>query len=154
MAGGMPPRGRIGRLPLSLRPVVASDDTVHRPFDDTVHRPFDGATPGGGVASPRDGGDRREGAGGRRSSPPDRPPAGTGPTDRRSDVRTTGGPRHCWVVGYQLAPGRWPGLLLQWRRTEHGWSGLVAFVVTGTDDDPVFLQLWLPAEQLRPAPDH
>ena len=31
--------------------------------------------------------------------------------------------RHCWVHGLQDAPGRWPGLLVEWRQTRTGPAG-------------------------------
>lgn len=37
--------------------------------------------------------------------------------------------RHCWVVDSPGHPGRWPGVLLEWRRSQNGWDGLVAYVI-------------------------
>ena len=35
---------------------------------------------------------------------------------------------HCWVLNPAGAPGRWPGLLLEWRRANGEWEGRVAHV--------------------------
>lgn len=53
--------------------------------------------------------------------------ASAGPTVER-------GGRHCWVVDSPGHPGRWPGLLVEWRQGGlpgggAGWDGLVAYVV-------------------------
>lgn len=56
--------------------------------------------------------------------------------------------KHCWVVDSPLSPGRWPGLLLGWRRREAGWQGLAVWVVND-DDSSVLLQAWLAAEHLQ-----
>lgn len=60
------------------------------------------------------------------------------------------GARHCWVVDSDLAPGRWPGILMEWQRTPHGWCGRVVLVVPG-DAGPVLMEAWFPAGLLRPA---
>jgi hypothetical protein len=86
------------------------------------------------------------------------PPTGTPavPHDGRRDGRRDPGPatpatpRHCWVVDGEIAPGSCPGLLLEWRRTPHGWRGRVIFATPG-DGDPVLMEAWLPAGLLRPA---
>ncbi len=60
--------------------------------------------------------------------------------------------QHCWVVDAPQSPGRWPGLLTEWRRDGDGaWHGRVAWAVDGADDatDTVLLQAWLPAHLLR-----
>lgn len=60
--------------------------------------------------------------------------------------------QHCWVVDPPQSPGRWPGLLTEWRREPSGaWSGRVAWAVDGgaPDLDTVLLQAWLPAHHLR-----
>lgn len=56
--------------------------------------------------------------------------------------------RHCTVVDGVL---QWPGLLLEWRRDDNGWQGLVAYAT----DEPSglgcrLLVRWLPAGQLEP----
>jgi len=60
--------------------------------------------------------------------------------------------QHCWVVDAPQSPGRWPGLLTEWRRDGDGvWYGQVAWAVDGPtgDADTVLLQAWLPAHLLR-----
>jgi hypothetical protein len=62
----------------------------------------------------------------------------------------TSGPvgRHCWVLDPPGAPGRWPGLLTEWRRDRRGWSGFVMYVVE-LQGRPVVVQEWIGAEHLR-----
>ena len=81
--------------------------------------------------------------------------------------------RHCWVRGLAEAPGRWPGLLVEWRRapgtaraggTGAGrpgpggagpggaggdWEGRVVYLVTD-GVTPVVVEAWLPAAHLAP----
>lgn len=60
------------------------------------------------------------------------------------------GGRHCWVVDAPGHPGRWPGVLLEWRRTDRGWRGLVAYVMPEPYGDGVRLvERWLPADHLE-----
>jgi hypothetical protein len=59
--------------------------------------------------------------------------------------------RHCWVLDPPGAPGRWPGLLVEWRRTDAGWQGLVVFVAV-LGDRPLQMQDWLDAARLRALP--
>jgi hypothetical protein len=56
----------------------------------------------------------------------DRPPAG----------------KHCWVVDAPGAPGRWPGLLIEWRRSETGWEGRVTYT-TMFGDRFLLIEQWL-----------
>ncbi|MFV0459926.1 MAG: hypothetical protein ACK5MT_14270 [Actinomycetales bacterium] len=50
-----------------------------------------------------------------------------------------------------MSPGRWPGLLVQWRRhSERGWQGLVVWSADD-EDGPVLLQSWLDARFLEAA---
>jgi hypothetical protein len=60
------------------------------------------------------------------------------------------GARHCWVSGLPDYPGRWPGLLTEWRRDAEGWSALVSFAVT-TAGHTTLVQSWLEARHLGPA---
>jgi hypothetical protein len=60
-----------------------------------------------------------------------------------------------WVLAGDGA--RWPGLLIQWRREpagdghgEGGWTGLVVYAVD-VDGQPALIQVWVPADRLRPA---
>ena len=58
--------------------------------------------------------------------------------------------RHCWVTGLPDCPGRWAGLLAEWRQdtdTGGGWQGRVVYAV---DDGmaTVMVEAWLPARHL------
>ena len=66
-------------------------------------------------------------------------PSGTAPPEGR----------HCWVRDPPQAPGTWPGLLVEWRRSGERWLGRVAFTVAGADG-PALVEAWLPAERLEP----
>ncbi len=59
------------------------------------------------------------------------------------------GTRHCWVTGLPERPGRWAGLLAEWRLGAGGWQGRVVYAV---DDGvaTVLLEAWVPARHLRP----
>jgi hypothetical protein len=69
--------------------------------------------------------------------------------DERSGAGATGG-RHCWVVDPPGVPGRWPGLLAEWRRVEAGWEGLVVFVASA-GGKPALVQAWVDAGCLEDA---
>ncbi len=60
--------------------------------------------------------------------------------------------RHCWVTGLPDCPGRWAGLLAEWRqdRAAGGWQGRVVYAV---DDGAatVIVEAWVPARHLQPA---
>lgn len=59
--------------------------------------------------------------------------------------------RHCWVRDLPGLPGRWPGVLLEWRAgADRHWSGRVAYAVT-EDGATVLVEGWVPAEHLEPA---
>lgn len=66
---------------------------------------------------------------------PPRPPAPAGPAPRV---------RHCWV---QHVGAEWPGVVVQWRRDETGWSALVSWV----EDTQSLRVEWVPASRLRRA---
>ena len=56
--------------------------------------------------------------------------------------------RHCWVVDPPASPGRWPGVLVEWRRErDGGWSGRVVWVAQD-ECGPVVLEAWLSAALL------
>lgn len=65
--------------------------------------------------------------------------------------------RHCWVDGLPQAPGRWPGLLVEWRQASEddsrlsGWSGRVVYAVEHTPGYTVLIEAWVAAEHLQPA---
>lgn len=69
-------------------------------------------------------------------------------------LRTTkeGTSRHCWVLDAPGHPGQWPGLLLEWRRTDEGWLGRVAYAI-GDPDQPGarLVERWLDSTYLRSA---
>jgi hypothetical protein len=60
--------------------------------------------------------------------------------------------RHCWVADLPECPGRWAGLLAEWRqdRAAGGWQGRVVYAV---DDGAatVIVEAWVPARHLQPA---
>jgi hypothetical protein len=58
--------------------------------------------------------------------------------------------RHCWVVDHPSWPGRWPGLLVEWRVRDRQWQGRVVFVV-GFEEQARSVECWLDATVLVPA---
>ncbi len=58
-------------------------------------------------------------------------------------------PRHCWVLNPPSAPGRWPGLVVEWRSVGGHWEGRVV-VVLGRGRDAAVLDVWMREEQLTP----
>ena len=58
-------------------------------------------------------------------------------------------PRHCWVLNPPSAPGRWPGLVVEWRTAGSHWEGRVV-VVLGRGKDAAVLDVWIREEQLTP----
>jgi hypothetical protein len=54
------------------------------------------------------------------------------------------------VIDCAFAPGRWPGVLLEWRLEPSGWMGRVALAVPD-EDGTLLIEAWVPATQLRPA---
>lgn len=60
--------------------------------------------------------------------------------------------RHCWVIDAPGHPGRFPGLLVEWRRSEHdGWEGRVVYAIDEPGGAARLIERWLPAACLRPA---
>jgi hypothetical protein len=59
--------------------------------------------------------------------------------------------RHCWAdpPGH---PGPWPGLVVEWRRSDDGgWEGRCVYVIDGGDaSGPRLVERWLPARCLTP----
>ena len=80
--------------------------------------------------------------------------ATSGPEDRARTRPVV--QRHCWVQGLPDAPGRWPGLLAEWRQAaEDGgrvasWEGRVVYAVTGASGACVLVEAWLAAGHLSP----
>jgi hypothetical protein len=68
----------------------------------------------------------------------------------RSDRSAYG--RHVWVVDAPGHPGRWAGLLMEWRRIDAGWQGRVVYVIPEPDGcGNRAIERWLAAECLLPA---
>lgn len=74
-------------------------------------------------------------------------PAALPPDDAPAAEPTEG--RHCWVHDPPGTPGRWPGLLVEWRQRGGTWQGRVAYTVAGPHG-PALVEAWLPAERLQP----
>ena len=70
----------------------------------------------------------------------------------RSTISGTAGPpptsRHCWVSGLPDAPGRWPGLLVEWRRGEV-WLARVVYALD-SGEQTLVVEAWLSADHLDP----
>jgi hypothetical protein len=62
-------------------------------------------------------------------------------------------PQHCWVLNPPGAPGRWPGLLLEWRRGSDGWEGRVAYAAH-LQNGHALMELWMPAQWLERVAPH
>jgi hypothetical protein len=59
--------------------------------------------------------------------------------------------RHCWVSGLPDHPGRWPGLLLEWRKiTASVWQGRVVYAVED-GRQTILIEAWLSGTCLEPA---
>jgi len=83
------------------------------------------------------------------------PPAEAGTDPELAALRDRPRPvltRHCWVTGLSECPGRWAGLLAEWRQETEagGWQGRVMYAV---DDGvaTVLVEAWVPARHLQPA---
>ena len=61
--------------------------------------------------------------------------------------------KHAWVVDAPGHRGRWPGRLVEWRRSEQpGWEARVVFAVSASDGSGTQLvERWLPMTTLLPA---
>ena len=55
--------------------------------------------------------------------------------------------RHCWITDPPGMPGRWAGVLVEWRRSGDAWEGLVSYVAL-VGGRPAVLQAWLDARRL------
>ncbi len=59
--------------------------------------------------------------------------------------------QHCWVVDAPTTPGRWPGLLTEWRRDASGrWEGRVVWAVED-ESGSVLVEAWIQAGYLAVA---
>jgi hypothetical protein len=61
----------------------------------------------------------------------------------------TGNRRHCWVVDAPGHPGRYPGLLAEWRRERDGWQGRVVYALDEPDGGCRLVERWVPAACLE-----
>ena len=61
--------------------------------------------------------------------------------------------RHCWVHTAGPDEGPWPGLVLDWQRTDAGWRGYVVYLrdAPGGAAAAVAVQEWVDAARLAPA---
>jgi hypothetical protein len=59
--------------------------------------------------------------------------------------------RHCWVAGAVAGEGPWPGLVLDWQRTDAGWRGYVVYLRDGPGPGVLAVQEWVDAARLTPA---
>jgi hypothetical protein len=66
-------------------------------------------------------------------------PEGSQPTVRR----------HCWVVDAPGHPGRYPGLLAEWRRAGRDWEGRVVYALDEPDGGCRLVERWLSARCLE-----
>jgi hypothetical protein len=67
-----------------------------------------------------------------------------------------GARRHCWVGGTAPGEGPWPGLVLDWQRTDAGWRGYVVYLrgagsAGAGSAGAVAVQEWVDASRLTPA---
>lgn len=63
--------------------------------------------------------------------------------------RSPSGPCHCWVI--DPSGGRYPGLLLEWRRSGERWQGLATYLQVDEAGGYALVQCWLDADRLRAA---
>lgn len=57
--------------------------------------------------------------------------------------------RHCWVLATATERGPWPGLILEWRRTNSDdWQARVVYVPNPRDTRTV--EMWFAQQLLRP----
>ena len=73
------------------------------------------------------------------AGPPGHP---TGEQGSRSECPA----RHCWVTAPVDGGAPRPGLLLEWRRGEHGWEGRVAYAAQLRPEGWSAVEEWRPAE--------
>jgi len=57
--------------------------------------------------------------------------------------------RHCWVVDSPGHPGRYPGLLAEWRRADDGWEGRVVYALDEPGSACRLVERWVPAACLE-----
>jgi hypothetical protein len=84
--------------------------------------------------------------------------AGQGAPPPNSTKRTEGPSilaKHVWLVDAPGQPGRWPGLLVEWRQAPDGtWEARVVHAVPEADRSGIrVIERWLPATALEPVQD-
>ena len=62
----------------------------------------------------------------------------------------SGGRRHCWVVDAPGHPGRYPGLLAEWRQAGADWEGRVVYAMDEPGTEARLVERWVPAACLEP----
>lgn len=75
-----------------------------------------------------------------------------GPTLAERVGRTpslSAGGRHCWVEDAPGHPGRYPGLLVEWRRSATGWEGRVVYALPDAGS-PRLTERWVDSRHLTP----
>ncbi len=76
----------------------------------------------------------------------------SGPPRARASAPARPHAQHCWIEDHPGSPGRWPGLLVEWRRGgRHGWQGRVVWAVDDGDGRSVLLEAWVDAAHLAVA---
>lgn len=78
------------------------------------------------------------------------PPPLTTPQSYNGSGPTLG--RHVWLVDAPGQPGRWPGLLVEWRRVDEGpWVARVVYAIPEPDrSGNRVVERWLPGDCLSP----
>jgi hypothetical protein len=61
-------------------------------------------------------------------------------------AKSSRGQCHCWVI--DTNGDRNPGLLLDWRKADGRWQGLVAYLAS-EEQGPVLIQRWMDADRLH-----
>jgi hypothetical protein len=81
-----------------------------------------------------------------------RPPAAPDGTADRVPPGRAVVTRHCWVTDLPDCPGRWAGLLVEWRQEPDSgrWAGRVVYVVDDAGRG-VLVETWVDADHLTPA---
>src|SRR5664280_381909 len=87
----------------------------------------------------------------RRWTPPPALPGGQAPV-RVPAQAVAGAARHCFVINPAGHPGKWPGLLVEWRRpsSTNAWLGRVMYAVQA-DGQTQLAEAWLGQEHLAQA---
>jgi hypothetical protein len=87
------------------------------------------------------------------ASPAPAPAPSSAPTNGVAAIlrMTSREPRHCWITDPPGHPGRWPGLVLQWARTDADrWAGRAVFAVEA-GEHATLIEAWLDESHLSRA---